>query len=125
MRVVLNAAGGLVALLVAGCAASEAQRGTPALLVDPSAQTRDELARAVAAQFGGTPIPLAGDALTRTPELVLERAALRDPAGTLANGREPGRPELFHLLLIDGKCVLVRERTGNHTTLSTARCRAP
>ena len=125
MRVVPNAGGTALALsLLAGCAASQPPQQTPAFLVEPSAQTRTELARAVAAEFGGVQIPLADDALTHSSELVLERGALRDPGGLPANGRELGRPELFHLVLVDGRCVLIHDRTGHRAMLSTARCRA-
>lgn len=124
MRAIVSTAGGTAALFVAACTAAGQPQEAPAVLVEPSAQTRGELARAVAAQFGGVPIPLADDALTRTSELVLERAGVRDAQGLPANGRESGRPELFHLLLIDGRCVLVHDRTGHRATLATARCAA-
>lgn len=125
MLVVPNAAGTALALsLLAGCAASQQPQQAPALLVQPSAQTRKELALAVAAEFGGVQIPLADDALTHSSELTLERSALRDPGGLRVNGRELGRPELFHLVLVDGRCVLIHDRTGHRATLSTARCKA-
>jgi hypothetical protein len=123
MRLVLNMGSGIAALLLAAsAAASEESQGSPAFLVRPKAETRHELAVAVVAELGGLPVTLADDALTRSSELALGRVALSDTEGHPAGGREPGRPELFRLFLIDRKCVLVHERTGHRTILSTAHC---
>ena len=60
------------------------------MLVEPTAQTRAELAQAVSSEFGGISVALADDALTRSPDLVIEHARPRDAEGRLINGRELG-----------------------------------
>lgn len=96
------------------------------MLVEPSAQVREELAHAVAAEFGGSAAPLAEDALLHAPELVLERRFLPDSEGHAANGRETAPSEIFRLVTLDdGSCILVHLRNGHRKVLAGARCAAP
>jgi len=97
----------------------------PARLVEPDDAARAELRAAVASFFGGAPVPLTDDALTQTSQLVVERAALRDPAGLRVDGRDLGRPQLFDLKQVDGFCVLVHRASGRRVTLPSAHCASP
>jgi len=103
--------------------ATPAAPEVPAVLVEPTAQTRAELAQAVSSEFGGIAVTLADDALTRSPEVVIEHARPRDAEGRLINGRELGRPELFRLVLQGRQCVLVHQRNGRRIVLGSAACR--
>jgi hypothetical protein len=120
MRVATVASASVV--LIAACAAPA--QDMPAVLLEPGARARLELAQAVSSEFGGVKVPLADDALTRTPELVIERASARDAQGLLLNGRETGRPEIFRLVLAASQCVLVHERNGHRIALASATCGA-
>ena len=115
--------GGMV-LLAAACKTVAAGQDRPAVLSEPVAQGRDEVARAASAALNGVPVNLADDALTRESTLVLERARHRDPNGLLVEGRERGMPERFHLVKNGAACVLVHERTGKRIALRETACSA-
>jgi hypothetical protein len=109
-------------LALAGCRTAGAQKDLPAVIVNPTAESREALSRAVSATLGGAPVTLADDALTARSDLVVERARVRDPRGLPANGRELGAPERFRLVKSGGDCVLVRERGGERATLPATAC---
>jgi hypothetical protein len=107
--------------LLAACAAAAPE--VSALLVEPTAPVRAELARSVSSEFGGLPVTLADDALTASSDLVIERVPRRDAEGRPIDGRELGRPEIFRLVLAAGHCVLVHDRNGRRIPLPSAECR--
>ena len=74
--------------------------------------------------LGGVPVTLADDALTRESALIVERALVRGPDGTRAQGRETGRPDHFRLVKSGGRCVLVHEESGRRFPLSGVACAA-
>ena len=106
----------------AGCAARATPKDLPAVLVSPTAASRAELARVVSRALGGAPVTLADDALTGDGTLLVERAEHRDASGRPLSGRDTGRPEHFRLVREGGRCVLVREETGERYPLDSATC---
>jgi hypothetical protein len=96
--------------------------GTPAVIADPTAESRRELARIIHEALGEVPVTLADDALTGSSLLSLEHAQRRDPEGRLLNGRELRRPETFELFKRGSHCVLVRSKTGREWTLHHTQC---
>jgi hypothetical protein len=110
------------ALTLAACVTTSGGRDLPAVLTNPTAQTRADLARAVSGALHGAPVTLADDALTRDSALIVERAQARAPDGVPLSGRETGRPEHFLLVKSGSRCVLVHERTGERWTLQAATC---
>ena len=107
---------------LAACATATGRPDLPALLTNPTAESRAELVRAVSGALHGAPITLADDALTRDSTLIVERTRPRTPDGVPLNGREMGRPEHFRLVKNGSRCVLVHERTGKRWTLKAATC---
>ena len=107
---------------LAACATATGRPDLPALLTNPTAESRAELVRAVSGALHGAPITLADDALTRDSTLIVERTRPRTPDGVPLNGREMGRPEHFRLVKNGTRCVLVHERTGKRWTLKAATC---
>jgi len=119
----LRACAGAGALLsLAACRTAKVRQELPAVVAEPGAQSRAELAAAVSAALGGVPVTLADDALTRESTLIVERARQRDPSGLPAQGRERGMPERFRLVKIGAECVLVHERSGQRFTLRETTC---
>jgi hypothetical protein len=104
------------------CAVLADSRGTPAVMIDPTAENRQELARVIHEALGEVPVTLADDALTASNMLSLEHARPRDPEGRLLNGRELTRPETFELFKRGSRCVLVQSKTGREWTLHHVRC---
>jgi hypothetical protein len=115
----------LLAALTSACASSAAQVERPAVIVNPTAQSRAELLSAVRKALNGAPLTLADDALTKESLLIIEPARPRDGNGHLLNGREVRMPERFELRTRNSQCVLVRERTQQRWILRKTRCVAP
>jgi hypothetical protein len=105
-----------------GCATATARPDVPAVLTNPTAESRAELARRVSGALHGAPITIADDALTRESTLIVERTRARTADGVPLSGRETGRPEHFRLVKNGTRCVLVHERTGKRWTLKAATC---
>ena len=105
------------------CRTWPADRGAPALLTHPTAASRADLQRAVSRAFGGTPVRLAEEALTRDSLLIVARAQARDVRGLPLNGRELGRPQHFRLLRRGAQCVLLHLETGSSRVLAHTTCR--
>jgi len=106
------------------CRSEAAEQGVPALLTHPTAASRADLSRAVARAFGGAPVRLAPDALTRDSLLVVGRAQARDARGLPLDGRQRGRPQHFRLLRRGTQCVLLHVESGRWYLLRHATCRA-
>jgi hypothetical protein len=113
------------ALLSAGaCRTAQARPDVPAVITEPTSQTRAELVQAVSAALGGSTVTLADDALTRDDKLVVERKRQLDPNGLRVNGRDLGRPETFRLMKNGTDCVLVHENSGRRFPLAQTACAA-
>lgn len=112
-------------LALSGCATS-ASRDVPAVIVDPTPQSRAELSLAVQRALHSEPIPLSDDALTRTSLLPIDRMPRRDSHGRLLNGMEIGRkPEMFKLVKRGNACVLIHDDVEQlRQTLAATKCRA-
>lgn len=106
------------------CRGRPTGRGVPAIIVHPTAASRADLERAVSQAFGGTPVRLAGDALTHDSLLLIGRAQARDARGLPLNGRELGRPQHFELFRRGTQCVLLHLETGRARVLRRTACRA-
>lgn len=95
----------------------------PAVIVDPDAQSRAALTRAVAESLDDAEISLAADALTDSSKLVLERR--RPTSRESLEGESPSldRPEEFQLLIQGEACILVHEESGARHMLADTSCR--
>ena len=107
---------------VGACKTAPIRQDAPAVILEPSPRSREELAGAMSAALNGVTVTLADDALTRESTLVLERAKHRDASGLPVQGREMGMPERFRLVKSGTECVLVHEGTGRRFTLRETTC---
>jgi hypothetical protein len=103
-------------LVLAGCKATApppdqpSLRGDqPAVIVNPTAESRAELKRVVSDMLFGAEVTLADDALTESSVLIIERARIRSLENPPLSGRDLGKPERFQLLTTGTECVLVHE----------------
>jgi hypothetical protein len=110
-------------VLVLCACASIAQQSQPALLIEPSAQSHDELVHVVSGALSVPTIMIADDALTRDAMLVIDRAPARDASGQQLSGRDVGRPEQFQLVSVGSRCELVHLKTQKHYVLTKVRCK--
>jgi len=119
-RVICAMCGTLLAL--AGCRTIPAQTEAPAVITNPTRESRASLVRAVSSAVHGVPVTIADDALTRTDTLIIEHFSPRGPDGLPIDGRERGLPERFRLVRIGSECVLVHSRTEKHYVLADVTC---
>lgn len=112
----------LVAVLPPAACGTLVAQEQPAVIAAHTERSRAELANAAAAAFGGQPVLLADDALTRESVLTLERATPPGPQGRAATGRTLEMPARLNLVLRGTRCFLVRETDGREWELSEARC---
>ena len=110
-------------ILLAGCATSSS-RDVPAVIVNPTPQSRAELSLAVQRALHSDPVLLADDALTQSSLLPIDRMPRRDSHGRLLNGLEIGRkPEVFRLVQSGSSCVLIHDDVDHlRQPLTATRC---
>lgn len=116
---------GLCAILVswlAACSTSDLQADVPALLTNPSKDTRLEIEQSVSAALDGASITVAADALTQSSILTIEQGKSQSIERPAELGRNLGRPEHFQLMVDGPQCVLVHRRTGLHWILRNSEC---
>jgi hypothetical protein len=99
-----------------------ADADVPAVIVNPTAESRTALVQAVSTALNGAQVTLALDALTDASTLIIERTRRRDPSGLPIDGRDLGYPERFRLVKRAGKCILVHEGSGRRFILAATSC---
>lgn len=115
---------GVFVFLSAQADPADGPADAPAVIVNPSAESRRELSRVIGSMLHIESVTLADDALTASNVLSLEHANPRDSLGRRLNGRELSRPETFELVKRESRCVLVQLRTGRARTLRHVHCAA-
>ncbi len=111
-------------LIATGCRTVSAQTDVPAVIVNPNAQSKAALTKAVSDALHGAPVRVADDALTKTDVLIIEREHPRDPAGHPLDGREREMPEHFQLVKSGDQCILVHRRSEQRFPLAGVACSA-
>ncbi len=111
-----------VLALTCACEGLPASEARPAVLTNPTAETRAELSRVVSEAMHGAPVLLAEDALTHDSVLIIGRVQPRDAAGLPLNGRELDKPQHFRLVEHAAHCFLIQESTGRRWRLRSATC---
>lgn len=107
---------------LAACSTSDLRTDVPALLTNPSEDTRLEIEQSVSAALDGAKMTVAADALTQSSVLTIEQGKNRSVERPAELGRNLGRPEHFQLVVDGPQCVLVHRRTGLHWILRQSEC---
>ena len=110
-------------LLLSGCTTSSG-RDVPALIVNPTPESRAELRLAIQRALHGDLVPLSDDALTRSSLLPIDRIPRRDSQGRLLNGLQIGHPpQMFRLVKNSKSCVLIHDDAQQlRQTLTATKC---
>lgn len=113
----------LVAILVAaaGCKNVAPDADQPAVIINPDDASRAALQVAVNTALN-TEVLLAGDALTDTSLLIIERNIPRSIEGSLAQGRNMDTPIQFRLVTNGSECILVDQRDMSRAVLTDTSC---
>jgi hypothetical protein len=112
--------GALVGLCA--CKADGAGGEMPARIVNPTPESRAELARVVSSTLDDADVTLADDALTTDSLLVIERRPHRGLQHGRIMGRDLGKPEQFRLLKHGEQCILVQVSSGKRWVLPETSC---
>ena len=107
---------------LAACRTVREPQDEPAVIVNPTDESRATLRRTLREALAGAPVTLADDALTRSSTLIIEPIWPRDATGRRLGGREYGLPERFFLVRSGERCILVHERDGRRLTLEGTAC---
>jgi hypothetical protein len=102
--------------------ASVYARDVPAIIVQPTAQSRQALQETVGQALNRESVRLSGDALTLESKLIIEPAHVRDAQGQMIYAREPHTLEHFHLVKSWWRCILIRESTQKRYKLAHTKC---
>lgn len=113
---------GCAALFAAACQSTPVNGEQPAVIVNPTGESRAELRQAVSGMLFGAEVLLADDALTETSVLIIERNKIQSMQHPPLSGRDLGRPERFQLLTNGSECVLIRESNHARTELPETDC---
>jgi len=109
--------------LVAGaaCQTLADNNDVPAVITDPSAESRTALKSAIADSLN-TDVIIADDALTKTSVLIIERNPPRTMQGQPAQGRIMDPPIRFQLVVNDAECILIDTRDAKRYLLENTTC---
>lgn len=109
-------------ILFAGCQGPARSADLPALIVDPDDASRSALQATLSRLFGGYPVLIADDALTRSSLLVLESGPQKSADNLSAKGRVLEQPYRFRLVKNEDECVLIDLRDGSRHVLANTAC---
>jgi len=109
------------ALAVIECASASA-RDVPAVIVQPTEQSRQALQHAVGQALNREFVQLSDAALTQESRLIIAPARVRDAQGQVIYAREPHTLEHFHLVKSWWRCILIRESTQKRYKLAHTKC---
>lgn len=112
---------GLSSLLVA-CKTLDVEQDINALIVVPDAQSRTELVSVVSGALDNAEVTLADDALVHSSRLIITRKQHQSIENGELLGRSYELPEHFNLVLNQGRCMLVRQKTAERWLLKQTRC---
>ncbi|QYJ87226.1 hypothetical protein K0I73_05815 [Shewanella mesophila] len=122
----------LTPLLLMGCSlqADDSQISTvlttpvPALVIEPRAESINELEIAIASLLKMARVTIADDAFTRNSRLSLEREPHTDPNGQLLMGRSFELPEIVQLWISGEQCFITDADKHRSAPLIVTRCQA-
>ncbi|MFC4653811.1 MULTISPECIES: hypothetical protein [Rheinheimera] len=118
MRLSLSVA----ALLLSACQHQVQAEQQAAVLLETSAQVRQEIQQAIQQAIGGDPVKLADNVFLFESEIWIENAVLRDEKGRPLDGRIQNAANLFQLKLENGRCVLRHNKSNQNFELQSAHC---
>lgn len=108
--------------LIAACMPSIAEKDVSGLIVEPDANSRAEILGIVSAALDHTDIILADDALLHSSQLIITRKQHKNIQNGVLLGRSYELPEHFNLVIDQGRCTLIRQKTGERWQLKQTQC---
>ncbi len=122
MNLVQTAAITFALVALSACKTATTQEDVPALIAEPTPESRAELMRVVSKALNGALVTLADDALTQNSQLIIERNEPRDSQGRPLSGRDLGKPDHFQLVKAGSECVLIHHANDKRYVLTDTTC---
>ncbi|MFV8781484.1 hypothetical protein ACNKU7_03580 [Microbulbifer sp. SA54] len=94
----------------------------PAIIVGATSEGRAELQRVLEEANYGAPVTISESAFTDSSQLILEQGRLLNPTQRMLNGRDLGKPRIFHLVSRAEECWLIRAADGQRWRLTNINC---
>jgi hypothetical protein len=106
-------------LVFSSCSATQP---LPALLEQPSVETRLLLESAVGDLFNSQPIKLADNAFLEKSIVIIEPSQPKDHQGKLLEGREMREADTVSLLILNGECYVRHNQNGHIKLVPKISC---
>ena len=110
-------------LLITACQSSKQSGDMPAIIVQPTIESRTELVRAVSSALQMDAVTLSVGAFTTTSELIVERKRANNLQGRIGGGREMERPDHFSLVINGAICILLHLESEQRYQLIETVCK--
>ena len=110
----------ITTFLLASCLATQP---FPALLEQPSADSRLLLEKAIGDLLNSRPIKLADNVFTKKNSVIIERGQPKNNLGRLLDGREIRPADSVSLYTKNGKCYLRHDQSNQIKLLGNIKCR--
>ena len=111
----------VVVLVLLGCQTPAIGNDVPALITNPTDESRAALQDTVNAALS-TNVVIADDAFTTSSILMIERKPPRDLQGAPARGRTMDAPIQFRLVMSEAGCTLINVRDDSRVVLEHTTC---
>jgi hypothetical protein len=109
--------------VISACQTLADNNDVPAVITDPSAESRAALQSAIAASLN-TEVIIADDALTKASALIIQRNPPQTMQQRPALGRNMDPPIRFDLVLDGSQCILIDTRDETRHLLEDTTCAA-
>ena len=110
--------------ILSSCLATQVSQPVPAMLDQPSSDTRLLLESAIGDLLKSQPIKLSDNVFLQKSTVIIGRSQPKDGRGNLLNGREIRKADTVSLLTEDGKCYLKHDQSGQITVVGNISCKA-
>jgi len=110
--------------LLTGCELVSTKQESAAHIPVHTDESLAELRQSAKALFNGRDITISNNAFANSNQLLIQRAPIQSPDGTVIDTRIDEAPFVLELLLIDGMCYLRNNATNEEVRLVKADCTA-
>jgi hypothetical protein len=110
--------------MLMGCELTTTSEESAARIPVHSEESLAELRQSAKILFGGREVTIGVNAFANSNQLLIQRAAVRLPDGTMIDNRVDEPPFILELFLRDGGCYLRNENTSEELLLNEADCKA-
>ncbi|RMA82669.1 hypothetical protein [Umboniibacter marinipuniceus] len=110
--------------MLMACELSTTSQESAALIPVQSEESLAELRESASMLFGGREIAIGANAFATSNRLLIQRAVIRAPDGTVIDSRVDEAPFILELWLREGGCYLRNKETSEEVLLMEADCTA-